>query len=186
MPTPRRRRNVFVMASSASGALLLAGCIPPTPPPRPAAAEPEPEPPSLASFAAIATVQTVDGPAGQVLLRTPGGAFFTVTPSDPRQLRGLHAGQRVLAGYDARGAARVAPPARRGAGWHVNGRVEEVEQGGHHIVLRDAHDGTGAFTLPHRAMMALAARLRPGEEVAIALAEASPAAGGLSPSGVRP
>ena len=93
------------------GMLVLAGCAADQPPPP--AAPPPPPPTGVAEIGVvdvIATVESVDRSAREVLLSGPGGGLLTVRAG--RQVRNfdrLRAGQRLKVSYERAVAAYIAP-----------------------------------------------------------------------------
>jgi hypothetical protein len=101
------------------GMLALAGCAADQPQP-PAAAVPPPPPPSgafeVGVVEAVATVESVDRTAREVLLRGPQGGLLTVRAG--RQVRNfdrIRAGDRLLIRYERAVAAYIAPVGQGGS-----------------------------------------------------------------------
>lgn len=107
--TPSTRRGLLC---GSFGMLVLAGCAADRPAPPPAAA-PMPPPSGAVEIGAvevIATVESVDRGAREVLLRGPEGGLLTVRVG--RQVRNfdrLRAGQRLKVTYERAVAAYLAP-----------------------------------------------------------------------------
>ncbi len=157
--------------------LPLAGCVlPATPsaPPQPAATN-EPPPPVLASLAAFATVRLLDPGTRHAVLETSGGAVLDMTAApQARNFGALRQGARVVVEYDAGGTVRIAPVARlarANAGGRILATVREVAVGGSSMQLAGPDGGTHYVVLQNPPMMAFATRLRPGDEVAVTLAQ---------------
>jgi hypothetical protein len=173
MNAPRTGRRAIVAAPIALLAVHLPGCAPEAPP-APAAPEPEPALPLLGSLAALGTVQGVDAQSRQVLVRLAHGGLLDVTPpEDDRRFRALRPGTRVVVEYDSHGAGTIVPAASAAAyarRRRVLATVLEVTRGGQYVRLRSRSGTEQDFEIADRTMMAFATRLRPGDEVAVAIA----------------
>lgn len=149
---------------------LLAACVPP-PEPTPAPPVEAPPLPALESLAAQVVVEAADAGSRSVVLRTASGGLLNVTLAPGAAMP--RPGSRALFEYDDRGAARLLPlPQRprtvpRG---RAPATVKAIEPGGRHVTLADAAGAEQEFALTHPAMMAFAARLAPGEAVAVTIA----------------
>lgn len=158
--------------------LPLAACSMPTPPPSPpAAAAP---PPVLASLAAFATVKLLDPGTRHAVLETTGGAVVDMTAApEVRNFGTLRQGARVVVEYDANGAVRIAQASRitrADAAGRMRATVREVAVGGGRLVLDGSNGVTQEVMVQNAPMMAFATRLRAGDEVAVTLMQAAPAA----------
>ena len=176
-------RQRYLMNLSLAGALVaLLGCAETPPPPASAqiASNPDlvmrslpPGQPALAAdaIAAYGTVQGVDATSREVVLTTTSGGSFTLTAGPAfRNLRQVRAGTRLVAIYDASGAARLAwPPrdadlARPG---RLRGTIQAIEVGGRRLVVAGPQGTRQLVTIADPAMMAFVTRLAPGDEVAV-------------------
>jgi hypothetical protein len=150
----------------------LPGCVivaePPPPPPE-EASEPIPE---IGTLAAFATVQSVDTTARRVSLTTSSGGSLDMTLQDGRNLGRLRPGMAVIAEYDATGRPRIASTnidAQAVAPNRIRGLLVEVQQGGAYLVVAGPERVPLLVAVPSPAMMAFATRLRPGDDIAVAL-----------------
>ncbi len=162
-----RRRGIL----AATCMVGLPGCVivaePPPPPEEPA--EPIPE---IGTLAAFATVQSVDATARRVTLTTSSGGSLDMTLQDGRNLGRLRSGMAVIAEYDAAGRPRIASTnidAQTVAPNRIRGLLVEVQQGGAYLVVAGPERVPVLVTVPSPAMMAFATRLRPGDDIAVAL-----------------
>ena len=95
-----------------------------------------------------------------------------MTLQDGRNLARLRPGMAVIAEYDATGRPRIASTnidAQAVAPNRIRGLLVEVQQGGAYLVVAGPERVPVLVAVPSPAMMAFATRLRPGDDIAVAL-----------------